>query len=41
MNQNMKLLDDKFAESDKFGIISVTIDPQNDTPSTLKNTLKL
>ena len=36
MNQNMKLLDDKFAESDEFGIISVTIDPKNDTPSTLK-----
>ena len=36
MNQNMKSLDDKFAESDEFGIISVTIDPKNDTPSVLK-----
>ena len=36
MNQNMKLLDDKFAETDEFGIISVTIDPKNDTPSILK-----
>ena len=36
MNQNMKLLDDKFAESEEFGIISITIDPKNDTPSTLK-----
>jgi len=36
MNQNMKLLDDKFSETDEFGIISVTIDPKNDTPSILK-----
>ncbi len=36
MNENMKLLDDKFGDSDDFGIISITIDPKNDTPSTLK-----
>ena len=36
MNQNMKSLDDKFAETDEFGIISITIDPKNDTPSILK-----
>ena len=36
MNRNMKLLDEKFGESDEFGIVSITIDPQNDNPSTLK-----
>ena len=36
MNRNMKLLDEKFGESNEFGIVSITIDPQNDDPSTLK-----
>ncbi len=36
MNRNMKLLDEKFGESIEFGIVSITIDPQNDNPSTLK-----
>ena len=36
MNRNMKLLDEKFGDSDEFGIVSITIDPDNDIPSTLK-----
>ena len=36
MNQNMKLLDEEFGDSNDFGIISITIDPNNDTPSILK-----
>ena len=36
MNQNMKLLDEEFVDSKDFGIISITIDPNNDTPSILK-----
>jgi protein SCO1/2 len=36
MNQNMKLLDEEFGNSKDFGIISITIDPNNDTPSILK-----
>ena len=36
MNQNMKLLDEEFGDSKDFGIISITIDPNNDTPSILK-----
>ncbi len=36
MNQNMKLLDEKFGDSNDFGIVSITIDPKNDTPSSLK-----
>ena len=36
MNSNMKLLDEKFGDSDEFGIVSITIDPDNDNPSTLK-----
>ena len=36
MNQNMKLLDEEFGNSNDFGIISITIDPNNDTPSILK-----
>ena len=36
MNRNMKLLDEKFGDSDEFGIVSITIDPNNDNPSTLK-----
>jgi protein SCO1/2 len=36
MNQNMKLLDEEFGDSKDFGIVSITIDPNNDTPSILK-----
>ena len=36
MNRNMKLLDEKFGDSNEFGIVSITIDPDNDNPSTLK-----
>ena len=36
MNQNMKLLDEEFGDSKDFGIVSITIDPNNDTPSVLK-----
>ncbi|MDA9883345.1 SCO family protein [Flavobacteriaceae bacterium] len=36
MNQNMKLLDEEFDDYNDFGIISITIDPNNDTPSILK-----
>lgn len=36
MNRNMKLLDKKFGDSNEFGIVSITIDPYNDNPSTLK-----
>ena len=36
MNRNMKLLDEKFGDSNEFGIVSITIDPYNDNPSTLK-----
>ena len=36
MNSNMKTLDEKFGDSDEFGIVSITIDPNNDNPSTLK-----
>ena len=36
MNQNMKLLDEDFGDSNDFGIVSITIDPNNDTPSVLK-----
>lgn len=36
MNKNMKILYDRFGERDDFGIASFTIDPEHDTPSTLK-----
>lgn len=36
MNKNMKRLYDKFGNRDDFGIASFTIDPEYDTPSTLK-----
>ena len=36
MNRNMKILDDKFGEREDFGIVSFTIDPENDTPTVLK-----
>jgi protein SCO1/2 len=36
MNQNMKILDKLYGNRDDFGIASFTIDPENDTPTTLK-----
>lgn len=36
MNKNMKLLYDRFGDRDDFGIASFTIDPEHDTPATLK-----
>jgi len=36
MNQNMKILDEEFADRDDFGIASFTIDPITDTPKVLK-----
>ena len=36
MNKNMKILDELYGERDDFGIASFTIDPENDTPTTLK-----
>jgi len=36
MNQNMMYLDKEFSDSNEFGIISITIDPENDTPTVLK-----
>jgi protein SCO1/2 len=36
MNQNMKFLDKEFSDSNEFGIISISIDPENDTPTVLK-----
>lgn len=36
MNQNMKRLEQAFGHRDDFGIASVTIDPQTDTPEQLK-----
>lgn len=36
MNQNMLLLQDAFYGNPKFGIASITIDPETDTPAHLK-----
>ncbi len=36
MNKNMKILNDAFGEKENFGIASFSIDPDYDTPSTLK-----
>ena len=36
MNKNMKILDEIYGDRDDFGIASFTIDPENDTPTTLK-----
>ena len=36
MNQNMKILDELYGNRDDFGIASFTIDPEHDTPTTLK-----
>ena len=36
MNKNMKVLYDRFGDLEDFGIASFTIDPEHDTPTTLK-----
>ena len=36
MNKNMKILDQIFGDRDDFGIASFTIDPEHDSPTTLK-----
>lgn len=36
MNQNMKKIEDIFGHRDDFGIASFSIDPDNDTPTVLK-----
>lgn len=36
MNKNMKVLYDRFGDREDFGITSFTIDPEHDTPTTLK-----
>ena len=41
MNKNMKILDDIYGEREDFGIASFTIDPKNDTPTTLKKYAEL
>ncbi len=41
MNQNMVKLQDTFAMNANFGIVSITIDPENDTPEKLKEHAEL
>ncbi|WP_300568667.1 SCO family protein [Flavobacterium sp.] len=36
MNKNMKLVQEDFASNPNFGIASITINPENDTPEVLK-----
>ena len=36
MNKNMKILDEIYGDRDDFGIASFTIDPEHDSPTTLK-----
>ena len=36
MNKNMKLVQEAFATNTNFGIVSITINPENDTPEVLK-----
>ncbi|MDG1760578.1 MAG: SCO family protein [Flavobacteriaceae bacterium] len=36
MNRNMKILEEKYGDRTDFGIASITIDPENDTPMELK-----
>lgn len=37
MNQNMLQLQDEFGNNEDFGIVSITINPENDTPQVLKD----
>ncbi len=41
MNQSMLVLEKKFFGNPNFGIVSITIDPKQDTPETLKSHAKL
>lgn len=36
MNQNMRIIDDLFYNNPQFGIVSITINPEFDTPEVLK-----
>ncbi len=36
MNENMKLVQESFGSNSNFGIASITINPENDTPEVLK-----
>jgi protein SCO1 len=36
MNRNMKKIQDQFGDNKNFGIASITINPENDTPQVLK-----
>jgi protein SCO1 len=36
MNQNMLTIQNKFIKENNFGIVSITINPENDTPQVLK-----
>jgi len=36
MNKNMKILESKYGSRSDFGIVSITIDPEKDTPMELK-----
>lgn len=40
MNKNMKFVQQAFASKGNFGIASITIDPENDTPQVLKEHAK-
>ncbi|WP_428224344.1 SCO family protein [Flavobacterium sp.] len=40
MNRNMKLVQDSFASNANFGIASITINPETDTPQVLKEHAK-
>ncbi len=40
MNQNMLKLQDEFGNNENFGIASITINPENDTPEVLKEHAK-
>ncbi|MBC7748269.1 MAG: SCO family protein [Methylotenera sp.] len=41
MNQSMLLIEKKFFGNPNFGIVSITIDPEHDTPQVLKDHAKL
>jgi protein SCO1 len=41
MNRNMKIVQEKFALNTNFGIASITINPENDTPEVLKKHAEL
>lgn len=41
MNQNMLKIQDQFKNNADFGIVSITINPENDTPEVLKEHAKL